>query len=280
MVRSEERGSRRKGKRMADLVDVRCLIACPVCFALHRSISLCPVLRWDRPRLDTPRSHLASLVACRTPLAAPPGQLLSTDENTLVFELAAVCTRNRDLAIARDETDPLKLYNNAHLYSGHMRWRPEGNQIKKFNVSPRHAEGAEGAGAKGTGKARQEDAMDVDAEGGDAEDEVNEDGLPYDDPPQPGMDDILLAKMRPGQEVSLLLYCHKGRGKDHAKFSPVGASSIAPISVLHTLISVCPTSPALGPQPPHPTASSRTSPSSPSRPRTSRKSSNAASRPA
>ncbi len=65
--------------------------------------------------------------------------------------------------------------------------------------------------------------MDVDQD-----DELNEDGLPYDEAPRPVLDDILLVKLRPGQELSLLLYCQKGVGKDHAKFSPVGESFLPP----------------------------------------------------
>lgn len=34
--------------------------------------------------------------------------------------------------------------------------------------------------------------------------------------------DILLAKMRPGQEIHAYMQAVKGTGKDHAKFSPVG----------------------------------------------------------
>ena len=34
--------------------------------------------------------------------------------------------------------------------------------------------------------------------------------------------DILIAKLRPGQEIDLKCHCVKGVGKDHAKFSPVG----------------------------------------------------------
>lgn len=34
--------------------------------------------------------------------------------------------------------------------------------------------------------------------------------------------DILIAKMRPGQEIDLRLHAVKGIGGDHAKFSPVG----------------------------------------------------------
>ncbi|KAI5786382.1 putative DNA-directed RNA polymerase I and III subunit Rpc40 [Peziza echinospora] len=37
--------------------------------------------------------------------------------------------------------------------------------------------------------------------------------------------DILLAKLRPGQEIDLEMHCVKGIGKDHAKFSPVATAS-------------------------------------------------------
>lgn len=41
----------------------------------------------------------------------------------------------------------------------------------------------------------------------------------------PVHDDILLAKLRPGQEINIELHCVKGIGKDHAKFSPVATAS-------------------------------------------------------
>lgn len=37
--------------------------------------------------------------------------------------------------------------------------------------------------------------------------------------------DILLAKLRPGQEISVTLHCHKSNGADHAKYSPVATAS-------------------------------------------------------
>ncbi|KAI8393375.1 RNA polymerase I 140 kDa subunit [Radiomyces spectabilis] len=44
-------------------------------------------------------------------------------------------------------------------------------------------------------------------------------------PIRPVLDDILIAKLRPGQEVDMELHCHKGVGQEHAKWSPVGTAS-------------------------------------------------------
>ncbi|PVD26085.1 hypothetical protein C0Q70_13753 [Pomacea canaliculata] len=41
----------------------------------------------------------------------------------------------------------------------------------------------------------------------------------------PVHDDILLAKLRPGQEIDVRMFCVKGIGKDHAKFSPVATAT-------------------------------------------------------
>lgn len=48
-------------------------------------------------------------------------------------------------------------------------------------------------------------------------------GLPRPGPTKPN---IVLAKLRPGQSISMELHAVKGVGKDHAKFSPVGESRI------------------------------------------------------
>lgn len=46
-----------------------------------------------------------------------------------------------------------------------------------------------------------------------------------DNPPKVAYDDILIAKLRPGQRIAATLHCSKGIGKEHAKWSPVGTAT-------------------------------------------------------
>eukprot|EP00386_Alphamonas_edax_P016032 GDKI01049012.1.p1 GENE.GDKI01049012.1~~GDKI01049012.1.p1 ORF type:complete len:392 (+),score=109.76 GDKI01049012.1:119-1177(+) len=46
-----------------------------------------------------------------------------------------------------------------------------------------------------------------------------------DAPPQPVIDNILITKLKPGQEVHCELFCEKGIGRVHAKWSPVCTAS-------------------------------------------------------
>lgn len=55
---------------------------------------------------------------------------------------------------------------------------------------------------------------------------------------RPVYDDILIAKLRPGQEIDLECHARKGTGKDHAKYSPVATASYrlyTEIELLHPI---------------------------------------------
>ena len=101
------------------------------------------------------------------------------DSNTIILTLHKACTHNPKAA--KNETDPLKLYRDAHVYARDLEWGPVGRQAEWFA-------GEEGA-------------------------------------VRPAEPDILLAKLRPGQEIELEMHCVKGAGADHAKFSPVATAS-------------------------------------------------------
>ena len=53
---------------------------------------------------------------------------------------------------------------------------------------------------------------------GDQAERFAQEGIPE---PKPLHDDILIAKLRPGQEIEMELICEKGIGRTHAKWSPV-----------------------------------------------------------
>lgn len=48
----------------------------------------------------------------------------------------------------------------------------------------------------------------------------------FPEPAKPVQDNILLAKLRPGQEIMCEMHCHLGVGRDHAKWSPVGKPAL------------------------------------------------------
>jgi DNA-directed RNA polymerase I and III subunit RPAC1 len=107
-----------------------------------------------------------------------------TEDNTLVFKLKVKCEKKTDEEMAAELASAggkeVKKYKHESVYSGDLKWFPNGDQDKLF------------AG---------EDIV------------------------KPVVDDILIANLRPGQAINLEIMCFKGRGQDHAKFSPVATAS-------------------------------------------------------
>lgn len=62
---------------------------------------------------------------------------------------------------------------------------------------------------------------------GDQEDEHGVDGI------SPVHDDILVAKLRPGQSIEFEAHCFKGIGRTHAKWSPVATASYRLLPVIN-----------------------------------------------
>ena len=66
----------------------------------------------------------------RTPEGGTPGDD-AKDIDTLLFALEVECTRKE--GASKDEDDPEKLYNNAHVYARDLVWLPQGRQEKMFS---------------------------------------------------------------------------------------------------------------------------------------------------
>lgn len=126
------------------------------------------------------------------------------EHDSLKFKLHAVCTKKEPNApmVLSDARDDEKYYNNSNVYSGDIKWVPQGEQESRLS--------------------------DI----------------------RPLLDDILVAKLRPGQEIEMELICEKGIGKTHAKWSPVCTAYyrlLPDISVnnvtgedAHLLVKTCP----------------------------------------
>ncbi|TFK64840.1 RBP11-like subunits of RNA polymerase [Pluteus cervinus] len=133
------------------------------------------------------------------------GEAQATDQNTIVFKLELECSWHPSMqqpskdkgkapahAASQSSATPSTQnipdnmrYVNYELLSGHLVWKPVGEQETVFGP--------------------------------------NEASNPQ--KPGPINPNIVLAKLRPGQGVKMELYAVKGVGKDHAKFSPVATAT-------------------------------------------------------
>lgn len=66
----------------------------------------------------------------KKPTEEDPEGSAASDYNTVVMKLEVECTRNENAA--KNETDPTKLYHNAHVYASSLTFDPVGRQEQFF----------------------------------------------------------------------------------------------------------------------------------------------------
>jgi DNA-directed RNA polymerases I and III subunit RPAC1 len=116
---------------------------------------------------------------------------VATDRNTIVFRLQAACTRNPKAT--QGETDPQKLYH--HSNGRRTRIKHQLQLTTEMLVLTSDLEW----------QPQGEQAS-----------------IFKDNHPSPTNPNVLLAKLRPGQEIDIEMHAIKGIGATHAKWSPVG----------------------------------------------------------
>ena len=115
------------------------------------------------------------------------------DEDPSVMNLKAVDEAAKEaLNLHHSDKTPIDSSNRPftrHVYTRDLLWAPQGDQLLHFPLNTAGVASGVGGGIR------------------------------------PIAEDILLAKLRPGQMIELEAHARKGVGKDHAKFSPVATAS-------------------------------------------------------
>lgn len=148
-----------------------------------------------------------------------------TDTDTLVFNLKIKCDYKRvpkgkgKAAKDTEEKDPSELYENHIVYSHHFKWEPMGNQEKNFmDLAQGKREFSEY-----WSKLEKEHYETY----GNTMEGIERDII------HTLYDDIILAKLRPGQEIDFDVHAVKGIGREHAKWSPVSQASYRLLPEIH-----------------------------------------------
>ena len=205
------------------------LIGVDACFAntLRRillaevpSVAIETVLVADNTSIipDEVLAHRLGLV----PINADPRKLAycglqdsATEQNTVVFKLLVECTRNPlDGSIV-----------NGNVYSKQLKWLPRGSQFPRSDGDPQAQQKMREAQQK-MREAQQEQKSHTEGEAtslmytkfSESQEAIYPNGVRAVD------DDILIAKLVPGQRIHLEAHAIKGIGKEHAKWSPVATA--------------------------------------------------------
>jgi len=178
-------------------------------------------------------SHRLGLV----PLAVDPAALAgrsshggepATEANTVVFKLVAECkrvgggSRSGGGGGGEEEEEEAGVVTGERVLSGALEWLPKGSELPEetgatFSTSQegRFKVGGGGAGAATTTEAENDDEN--------AREQQQPRPLRL-GAPRPVHDDILLARLRPGQRIELEAHATVGTGGEHAKWSPVATA--------------------------------------------------------
>ena len=130
----------------------------------------------------------------------------ATDRNTVVFQLAVVCEK---------PSDEEKEEGDSSMDLGEELGNPKNPELDRVALAAARKEAIETPGRPYTKHVYSKDLVWIPQ--GDQEKHFPN-GI------RPVHDDILIAKMRPGQEIELECHARVGIGKDHAKFSPVATA--------------------------------------------------------
>lgn len=129
-----------------------------------------------------------------------------SERNTIVFRLRAKCYRRPDGSVVNDR-----------VYSRQLTWLPRGSEMPD-ETGCRFVIPQEGVGELPGEEAMDGAADELAAGGASSSSSFLRRGL------GPVHGDILLARLRPGQEIDVEVHAVKGVGEDHAKFSPVSTA--------------------------------------------------------
>lgn len=108
---------------------------------------------------------------------------------SVVDEAAKAALNLKHADIKKTPIDSASRPFTRHVYTRDLLWAPQGDQLSNFPLQSAGVGSGVGGGIR------------------------------------PITEDILLAKLRPGQVIELEAHARKGVGKDHAKFSPVATAS-------------------------------------------------------
>ncbi|KAG7368646.1 DNA-directed RNA polymerase I polypeptide, rpo1-1-like protein [Nitzschia inconspicua] len=135
-----------------------------------------------------------------------------TDSNTLVFRLAAKCPPRGPTVAARNESEDAASFN---AFSETEKSVIENADLDAAAFAAAKKKAIETPGRPFTMHVYSKDLIFV---------PQGDQGTRFPDGIRPVHEDILIAKLRPGQEIELEAHARKGIGKDHAKFSPVSTA--------------------------------------------------------